>query len=418
MLSKFVIEGGQPLRGTVRISGRKNAAVALIPAMLLADGPSTLENVPAISDAGVYAQILELLGTRVQWSETGEFSADPAGLAPREIPYEMAKRLRASYYLWGVLLARFGQADIPLPGGDEIGSRPVDQHLKALRALGAEIVVDRGTFHARAERLRGATIYLDIASVGATINTMLAATLAEGTTLLHNAAREPHVVDLANYLNAAGAKIHGAGTDTIRIHGVQSLRGHAHPVIPDDIEAATYMMAAAITGGEVTLENVITAHLDPVTAKLVECGMHIEENGDWIRVRGGPRPQGATIKTLPYPGFPTDAQSQMTTLLAVAEGTSYVTETLHEDRFRYVPELVRMGAHVRLEGRMAVVEGVPRLSGAPVMATDIRAGAALVLAGLAAEGTTVVSGVDHVERGYERMAEKLTALGARIGTMP
>lgn len=418
MLTKFVINGGQPLRGTVRIGGRKNAAVALIPALLLADGPSTLENAPAISDAGVYAQILELLGAQVRWNGSGDFYADPNGFSPREIPYELAKRLRASYYLWGVLLARFGRADIPLPGGDEIGARPVDQHLKALRALGAEIAVDRGMFHGRASRLVGATIYLDIASVGATINTMLAATLADGTTVLHNAAREPHVVDLANYLNAAGAKIHGAGTDTIRIHGVQSLKGHAHPVIPDDIEAATYMMAAAITGGDVTLENVITAHLDPVTAKLYESGMEIEENGDWIRVRGVNRPRAATIKTLPYPGFPTDAQSQMTTLLSVAEGTSYVTETLHEDRFRYVPELVRMGARVRVEGRMAVVEGVERLSGAPVTATDIRAGAALVLAGLAADGTTVVSGVDHVERGYERMVEKLTALGARIRVEP
>lgn len=415
MLAKYIIEGGRPLRGSVRIGGRKNSAVALIPATLLADSPSLMDNVPGIRDAGVYAEILERLGARVRWDmEKAEFAVDPTRVAPREVPYDLAKKLRASYYLWGVLLAKYGEAEVPMPGGDEIGSRPVDQHLKALRALGATISVEHGVFRGRAKKLVGSQIYLDIASVGATINTVLAACLAEGQTVLHNAARESHVVDLAQYLNAAGAKIHGAGTDTIRIQGVTSLRGHTHSVIPDDIEAATYMMAAAITGGSITLENVITAHLDPVTAKLVEMGMRVEQNGDWITVAGGGRPKAVSIKTLPYPGFPTDAQSQMTTLLSIAEGTSYVTETLHEDRFRFVPELANMGATIRTEGRTAVIEGVSELGGARVNSTDIRAGAALCLAGLAAKGETVVAGIEHVQRGYERFVEKVTALGGRI----
>lgn len=414
-MAKVTIRGGQRLQGNVRVSGRKNAVLPLIAATLLADGSSRLENVPNIHDVQVYREILTCLGARVDWDGRGRLTVHSGGVTPHEVPYHLAAAMRASYYLLGVLLARYGKADIPLPGGDKIGQRPVDQHFKGLSALGAEVWMDRGIMRARATRLKGTTVYLDVVSVGATIQVMLAASLAEGTTVIHNCAREPHVVDVAAFLNAAGAHISGAGTDTIRIRGVKRLVGPVHPVIPDDIEAATWMIACSITGGDVLIENVIPPHLNPVIAKLREAGVQVQENGESIRVIGtGEGLQAITLKTHPYPGFPTDAQSQMTALLTLASGTSYITETLYDDRFRFAPDLVRMGARIRVEGRTAIVEGVKQLFGAPVEATDIRAGAALIIAGLAAEGDTTVYGLDHVERGYESLEEKLRGLGAVI----
>lgn len=414
-MTTLTIRGGHPLKGTIRVGGRKNATLPLIAATMLTDGISRLENVPQIHDVAVYRDLLVSLGARVDWDSVhGKFVVHTGGVRPGEPPYNLATAIRASYYLLGVMLARYGEASVPLPGGDKIGQRPVDQHFKGLSALGAEVWMDRGIMRARAKRLKGATVYLDVVSVGATIQVMLAASLAEGTTVIQNCAREPHVVDVANFINACGGRISGAGTDTIRIQGVQRLVGTTHSVIPDDIEAGTWMMAAAMTQGDVTLENVIPTHITPIIAKLRETGAEIWESGETVRVVGKSRPKPITLKTLPYPGFPTDAQSQMTALLTLASGSSYVTETLYNDRFRFVPDLVRMGARVRVEGRTAIVEGVDRLYGRPVEATDIRAGAALVLAGLAAEGETTIFGMEHVERGYEKIGKKLEALGADI----
>lgn len=414
-MTTLTIRGGQQLQGTVRIGGRKNSALALVAATLLADGSSRLENVPVIHDILTYREMLTDIGARVDWdSNNGRFTVHTGAVRSKEIPYHLASAMRASYYLLGVLLARYGRADVPLPGGDKIGQRPVDQHFKGLAALGAEIWMDRGIIRARAKKLTGATIYLDVVSVGATIQIIMAASLAEGTTIIHNCAREPHVVDVANFINAAGGHVSGAGTDTIRIRGVKRLVGPTHTVIPDDIEAGTWMIAAAITRGDVTLENVIPMHVTPIMAKLREAGVEIIENGESLRVVAKERPRALNVKTHPYPGFPTDAQSQMTALLTLAQGTSYVTETLYDDRFRFASDLVRMGARVRVEGRTAIVEGVQSLYGAPVEATDIRAGAALILAGLSAEGETTIYGLDHVQRGYEKLEQKLSALGANI----
>lgn len=398
----------------MRASGRKNAAVAVIPAALLAEGPSVLENLPDIKDVHTYGEILEELGGAVRWLGKGRLEINPNSFSTYQAPYELVKRLRASYYLLGVLLARFGRAEVSLPGGCDIGLRPIDQHLKGFRALGAEAEISHGVVRLEARQLRGASVYLDVVSVGATINIMMAATLARGTTVIENAAKEPHVVDLANYLSAMGAQIRGAGTDVIKIRGVSRLKGAAHAIIPDEIEAATYMIAAAGTGGDVTVENVIPKHLDPITAKLREAGAEVEENGDCIRVRGTGRPKAVNIKTLPYPGFPTDAQQPMTALLSMASGTSLVTESIWERRFRHVDELKKMGSNIRVEGRTAIIEGVERLSGAPVTVTDLRGGAALVVAGLMAEGTTLVEGIERVDRGYESLEKKLAALGARV----
>lgn len=413
-LSRLVIRGGRPLRGRVWIAGRKNAAVAVLPAALLAEGTSLLENIPAIGDVHTYAEILRCLGARVEAVGPSRLRLSANGLASASPPYQLVKRIRASYYLLGVLLARYGQAEVPLPGGCDIGFRPIDQHLKGLRGLGAEVSIEHGVIRARASRLRGASIYLDTVSVGATINIMLAASMAEGMTVIENAARESHVVDVANYLNAMGGRVVGAGTDVIKIKGVPRLEGAEHAIIPDEIEAATYMIAAAATGGEVQLENVIPRHLEPISAKLREAGMEITESGESILVRGTGRPKAVNIKTLPYPGFPTDAQQPMTAFLSVAEGTSVVTETIWDGRFKHVDELKRMGMRVRVESRTAVIEGVRRLSGAPVVASDLRAGAALVVAGLMAEGETEISGVSHIDRGYEDMEGRLRSLGADI----
>lgn len=414
-MSKLTIRGGRQLNGTVKIGGRKNSTLALIAATLLADGSSRLENVPNIHDVVTYREMLTGLGARVDWDPArNRFTVHTGSVRPGEVPYHLASAMRASYYLLGVMLARYGHADVPLPGGDKIGQRPVDQHFKGLAALGAEVWMDRGIMRARASKLVGTTIYLDVVSVGATIQVMLAAALAEGTTVIHNCAREPHVVDVANFVNAAGGHVSGAGTDTIRIRGVKRLVGPTHTVIPDDIEAGTWMIAAAMTRGDITLENVIPMHVTPIIAKLREAGADVMEVGESLRVVGRERPQAINLKTHPYPGFPTDAQSQMTAMLTLAEGTSYVTETLYDDRFRFASDLARMGARIRVEGRTAIVEGVQGLYGAPVEATDIRAGAALILAGLSAEGETTVYGLEHVERGYERLEEKLLSLGADI----
>ncbi|HEY3365324.1 MAG TPA: UDP-N-acetylglucosamine 1-carboxyvinyltransferase [Symbiobacteriaceae bacterium] len=414
-MAKLTIWGGRRLQGSIKIGGRKNSTLALIAATLLADGSSRLEHVPQIHDVATYREILTGLGARVDWDPVqGRMTVHSGGVAPTEVPYHLASAMRASYYLLGVMLARYGRADVPLPGGDKIGQRPVDQHFKGLSALGAEVWMDRGIMRARAARLRGATVYLDVVSVGATIQVMMAASLAEGTTVIHNCAREPHVVDVANFINAAGGHIMGAGTDTIRITGVKRLVGPTHRIIPDDIEAGTWMIAAHLTQGDITLENVIPTHVTPIIAKLREAGAEILETDESLRVVGRERPQAINLKTHPYPGFPTDAQSQMTAMLCTAGGTSYVTETLYDDRFRFVSELVRMGARVRVEGHTAIIEGVPSLFGAPVEATDIRAGAALILAGLAADGETTVYGLEHVERGYEKLEQKLRGLGAAI----
>ena len=414
MLSKLVITGGRPLEGRVRISGRKNSALAIIPATLLAEGESALENLPYIRDVDVYSAILQSLGATVRRNGGGSLRVDPDGIVDGSVPFDLVKQLRASYYLLGALLARYGRAEVAMPGGDDLGPRPIDQHLKGFRALGAQVNIERGVVHVQADRLVGGSVYFDIVSVGATVNVMLAATLAEGTTIIENAAKEPHIVDLANYLNACGAKVRGAGTDVIRIRGVKNLTPATHAIIPDDIEAATFMVAAAATRGDVVLENVIPKHLEPITAKLLEAGVEVSENGDSIRVTAYDRPLAVNLKTMPYPGFQTDAMPPFTVMLATADGTSVVTEGIWENRFRHAGELKKMGANIRVEGRTAVIEGVGRLSGAPVVAQDIRAGAALIVAGLVAAGDTEVHGIYHVDRGYERTEEKLRGLGARI----
>ncbi|MGE5589303.1 MAG: UDP-N-acetylglucosamine 1-carboxyvinyltransferase [Bacillota bacterium] len=418
-MSKLVITGGKSLEGRVRISGRKNSALAIIPATLLAEGESALENLPYIRDVDVYSAILQSLGSRVRRNGGGSLridSSDLSGVAA--VPFDLVKQLRASYYLLGVMLARNGRAEVAMPGGDDLGPRPIDQHLKGFRALGARVNIERGVVKVEADRLVGGSVYFDVVSVGATVNVMLAATLAEGTTIIENAAKEPHIVDLANYLNACGAKVRGAGTDVIRIRGVKRLTPATHAIIPDDIEAATFMVAAAATRGDVVLENVIPKHLEPITAKLLEAGVEVSENGDSIRVTAYDRPLAVNLKTMPYPGFQTDAMPPFTVMLATAEGTSVVTEGVWENRFRHAGEIKKMGASIRVEGRTAVIEGVDRLSGAPVEAQDIRAGAALIVAGLVAEGDTEVHGIEHVDRGYERTEEKLRGLGARIERVP
>ncbi len=413
-MAELLIRGDNPLNGDLVIGGRKNSAVAVVPAAILAAGNSTLENLPAIGDVKTYTEILARLGAKVEGPHEGTLHIDATRLRPEGAPMGMVKRIRASYYLLGALLGRFRYARVGLPGGCDIGQRPIDQHLKGFRALGAEVTIDHGEVVAQADALIGTHIYLDIASVGATINIMLAAVLAKGTTVLENCAKEPHIVDVASFLNAMGARVVGAGTDTIKIHGVEELGPATHAIIPDEIEAATYAIAAAATRGDVTLVNVVPKHLDSVSAKLREAGIIVEENGDWIRIIAPDRPNAIAVKTLPYPGFPTDAMPPMMTLLTLASGTSVISEGVYESRFKHVDELQRMGTNIRVEGRSAVIEGVECLHGAPVQATNLRAGASLVIAGLAAQGETCVGGVEHVERGYEHLERKLRSIGARI----
>ena len=416
-MTKYLIHGGRPLHGTIHISGAKNAAVAIIPAALLVDGVCRIENVPQISDVTLILQILRELGADVRLVNRTTVEVDCSHIRNRQVPYELARKIRASYYLVGALLSRFGWAEVPLPGGCDLGGRPVDQHIKGFVSMGAEVDVRNGLIYARVPggcRLSGGQVYLDIVSVGATMNIMLAATLANGMTIIENAAKEPHIVDLANFLNSMGADIRGAGTDVIKIHGVERLRGGAYSIIPDQIEAGTYMAAVAAAGGEVLIKNVIPKHLDCITAKLVEMGVDVEEQDDAILLRRTGPMGRVNVKTMPYPGFPTDMHPQIAAVLCVARGTSVLTEGVWDNRYRYVDEFRRMGAQIQVDGKVAVIEGVRRLTGAPVHACDLRAGAAMIVAGLAAEGVTSIDGIHHIERGYESIVEKLSAVGADI----
>ena len=416
-LTKYQIRGGKTLHGTIKISGAKNAAVAIIPAALMVDGVCRIENVPQISDVTLILQILRELGADVRMVNRTTVDVDCSHIRNRQVPYELGRRIRASYYLVGALLGRFGWAEVPLPGGCDLGGRPIDQHIKGFVAMGAEVEVRNGLIYAQVPqggRLTGNSVYLDIVSVGATMNIMLAAALADGMTVIENAAKEPHIVDLANFLNSMGANIMGAGTDVIKIRGVERLRGGTYSIIPDQIEAGTYMAAVAAAGGEVLIKNVIPKHLDCITAKLVEMGVDVEEQDDAVLVRRSGPLSRTNIKTMPYPGFPTDMQAQIMALMCLAEGSSMVEESIFENRFMHVLELVRMGADIKIFGHTAMVRGVSRLTGAPVMASDLRASASLVLAGLAARGTTHVQRIYHLDRGYERIENKLNAVGARI----
>lgn len=414
-MDKLIINGGRPLAGTVTISGAKNSAVALIPAALLADGPVVIENLPRIQDVGIYHELLKEMGADVLFEEDW-MEIDGRMMQLMLMPNGRIKKLRASYYLWGALLAKFGEAQVGLPGGCDLGPRPVDLHIKGFEAMGAEVENKNGvmTIRARNGRLQGARIYLDLVSVGATINIMLAAAKAEGVTIIENAAREPEIVDVATLLNNMGANIKGAGTDMIRIKGVERLRGCRHTIIPDRIEAGTYMIAAAATNGNVLVENVIPKHLESVTAKLREIGAQVVEQDDSIQVIGYESYRSIDVKTSPYPGFPTDLQQPITTLLTLAKGSSIVTDNIYSARFRHVDELRRMGASLKIEGRSAVIEGVNKLNGAKVVASDLRAGAALFIAGLATNGTTELEGLEHIDRGYENLVGKLQALGADV----
>ena len=415
-MNKYMIRGGRELFGEVTVSGAKNAAVAIIPAALLVDGVCRIENIPQISDVTLFFSILEELGAKVRVLNQHAIEIDCHAIHSTRPSYDLARRIRASYYLLGALLGRFGQATVAMPGGCNFGVRPIDQHIKGFTTMGAEVSVEGGFIHTAAKngRLVGAPVYLDVVSVGATMNIMMAAALAEGTTTIENAAKEPHIVDLANFLNSMGADIRGAGTDTIKIRGVERLSGGSYAIIPDQIEAGTYMAAVAATGGQILVKNIIPKHMDCITAKLQECGVEVEEQDDTLLVRRTARLKKANVKTLPYPGFPTDMQPQMTTVLTLAQGTSLVTEGVWSSRYRYVDELKRMGARIQVDDKTAVVEGVEKLTGAPIQAYDLRAGAALVIAALAAEGESEISNVQYIERGYEDIIGKLRALGADI----
>ena len=416
-MNKYQIQGGNRLHGTIQISGAKNAAVAILPAALLVDGVCRIENVPQISDVTLILQILRELGADVRLVNATTVEVDCSHIRNRQVPYELGRKIRASYYLLGALLGRFGWAEVPLPGGCDLGGRPIDQHIKGFVAMGADVEVRGGLVYAQVPqggRLRGGNVYLDVVSVGATMNIMLAAALAEGMTVIENAAKEPHIVDLANFLNSMGADIMGAGTDVIKVRGVGRLRGGSYSIIPDQIEAGTYMAAVAAAGGEVVIQNVIPKHLECISAKLLEMGVEIEEYDDSMLIRRDGPLSRTNIKTMPYPGFPTDMQSQIGAVLCLAQGTSVITEGVWDNRYRYVDELRRMGARIQVDGKVAVIEGVEKLTGAPVNACDLRAGAAMVIAGLAAEGVTEVDSIHHIERGYENLVEKLIGVGADI----
>lgn len=413
-MEKFYIRGGNALKGSVKIDGAKNAALPILAASLLTAGPNQFEEVPELDDVKTICQLLEQLGAVVSWQTQGSLQIDASSISTYETPYELVRKMRASFLVMGPLLARMGRARVSLPGGCNIGTRPIDLHLKGFMALGAEVIMGHGYIEAFAPRLTGGRIYLDFPSVGATENIMMAATLAQGITVIENAAAEPEIVDLANYLNAAGAHVRGAGTSLIRITGVEALTGTSHVIIPDRIEAGTYIAAVAAAGGQVLLTNVVVDHLKPVIAKFEEVGLTIFEREDGLLVIGNKQLSATDIKTLPYPGFPTDMQAQMTAVLTTAQGTSLVTETIFENRFMHVDELKRMNARVRIEGRSAVIEGVKVLTGAQVNASDLRAGAALVIAGLAADGLTEVGNIHHIDRGYHNLVSKLRELGAEI----
>lgn len=413
-MPKIIVRKSGPLKGAVKISGAKNSVLPIMAASLLAQDKVILEDIPALRDVEVISEVLSSLGADVKKHSDGIIEINSSNIDNSEAPYDLIKKMRASFLVIGPLLARMGRARVSLPGGCAIGARPIDLHLKGLSALGAKIDLGHGYVEAQADKLVGDKIYLDFPSVGATENIMMAATMADGQTIIQNAAEEPEIVDLANFLNSLGANIKGAGTDTIKIQGVKELGGTRHTVIPDRIETGTYMVAAAITGGDVTIKNALTDHLKPMIAKLKECGVEIYENGDEIRVNASNGINAIDIKTLPYPGFPTDMQSQFMSLLSVAKGTSVIIETVFENRFMHVSELNRMGANIKIEGHSAVVQGVGCLEGAQVRATDLRAGAALILAGLVADGTTEINEIHHIERGYVGIENKLRSLGANI----
>mgnify|MGYP004726357017 CR=1 FL=1 len=414
-MEKLVIEGGTNLRGDVTIHGAKNAAVAIIPATLLVGGICTIDNVPNISDVKISCSILESLGSKITWNSKHSFTIDNTNIHSTSAPLDKTSKFRASYYLIGALLSRFKSAEVGLPGGCNLGARPIDQHIKGFEALGATVDVSQGKISASAKELVGSSIYLDTVSVGATINIMLAAVLADGVTTIDNAAKEPHVVDVANFLNTMGADIHGAGTDMIKITGVKKLFGNkSYSVVPDQIEAGTFMLAAVASKGDVTIHNCIPEHLDCLTAKILEMGGNVEESNDSIRVWMDHRPLKANIKTLPYPGFPTDLQPQIGVALSIADGTSIINESIWESRLQYTAELNKMGANITAQGKTAVFEGVESLSGAPVYACDLRAGAALIIAGIIANGTTELYNLDHIDRGYESIEDAFRGLGANI----
>jgi len=414
-MEKLVINGGTPLKGEVTISGAKNSAVAILPATLLIDGTCIINNLPNIVDVKLSCEILEGLGAKIKWIDKNSIEIDTRNITNTIAPIDLTRKFRASYYLIGSMLGRKKEIEVGLPGGCNLGARPIDQHIKAFEALGAEVDITGGNVRATAKELVGTNIYMDIVSVGATINAMLASVLAEGTTIIDNAAKEPHIVDIANFLNTMGADIRGAGTDMIKVNGVKSLKGgQTYSVVPDQIEAGTFMLAAIASKGDLTIKNCITKHLECITAKILEIGGNVDMNGDKLRVWYEKRPTKATIKTLPYPGFPTDLQPQMGVVLSIADGTSIINESIWESRFQYTNELNKMGAQITAQGKSAIFEGVEKLYGASVYSSDLRAGAALIIAGIAAEGTTEIYNLEHIDRGYENIEEKFKNIGADI----
>ena len=414
-MEKLLITGPTPLKGEVEISGAKNAAVAILPATLLIDGVCTINNLPNISDVQILCKILEKMGAKIVWNNPNEITIDTRNINTTQAPLDLTSKFRASYYLIGAMLGRTGAIEVGMPGGCKLGARPIDQHIKGFELLGATVEVEKGIISAKANCLTGTSIYMDVVSVGATINVMLASVLAKGTTIIDNAAKEPHIVDVANFLNTMGADIRGAGTDVIKINGVEKLHGDCtYSVVPDQIEAGTFMLAAIASKGDLLIKNCITKHLECITAKILEIGGNVEDNGDSIRVWYSKRPNKANIKTLPYPGFPTDLQPQMGVVLSTANGTSIINESIWESRFQYTAELNKMGAKITPQGKSAVFEGVDELFGAPVYSTDLRAGAALIVAGVSANGTTEVYNLEHIDRGYENIEEKFRKIGANI----
>ncbi|MBO4338576.1 MAG: UDP-N-acetylglucosamine 1-carboxyvinyltransferase [Clostridiales bacterium] len=416
-MEKFVIEGGHRLTGEVTISGAKNAVVAILPAVLLSDDVCRIENIPNISDVTTMIKILHGMGAKIRMINPTTVEIDPRPVNSHIVEHDLTRKMRASYYLIGALLGRYSKACVAMPGGCDFGVRPIDQHIRGFEALGAQVTMEKNAMvDVKAEMLLGASIYMDVVTVGATINIMLAAVKARGLTVIENAAKEPHIVDLANFLNTMGADIRGAGTDVIKIRGVEHLHGCTYSIIPDQIEAGTFMVAAAACGGRVHIKNIIPKHLESITAKLEECGVSIieDEDGEGLVVSSNANLVRCNVKTMPHPGFPTDMQPQMTVLLSVAEGTSVVSESVWDNRFKYVDQLTRMGALIHVDGKVAVVEGVKQLQGAPVRADDLRAGAAMIIAGLIASGTTEIENIEYIDRGYDNIVGKLTSLGAKI----
>lgn len=413
-MEQYVVKGGVPLRGEVSIGGAKNAALGILAAAIMTDETVTIENVPNVRDTRVLLQAIEGIGAKVKYIYNNTVQINGGSISDLNVEYEYIRKIRASYYLLGALLGKYKESNVALPGGCNIGSRPIDQHLKGFKALGAKVNIDHGVVSAKAENLVGGHIYFDVVTVGATINLMMASCMAEGETILENAAKEPHIVDVANFLNAMGANIKGAGTDVIRIKGVNRLHGCTYSIIPDQIEAGTFMMAAAATRGDIVIKDVIPKHLESITAKLLEMGCKLVEGGDWIRVIAEGEVGSTNVKTLPYPGFPTDMQPQIAVALALAKGSSMVTESIFENRFKYVDELNRMGAKIKVEGNTAYIEGVEKFTSAQLSAPDLRAGAALVIAALAADGISQIDDIEYIQRGYEDFEGKLSALGAII----